>query len=155
MPRQVRCGLCWISDTYWLLCGCVPFGESKNRFLIGDSADFTSERNAKSEKSFVTLATSQMRSKYLCQNNWCVFSFLTKTAMKLWKHDFIVNWNSENNVLELIAQPQRKRQAKVFDLWQTVRFDHVYKWVCKAIAVNFCHRGSKFFWCRWDQPGGM
>ena len=31
--------------------GCVPFGESKNGFLIKDSANFTVERNAKSEKS--------------------------------------------------------------------------------------------------------
>ena len=36
---------------------CVPFGESKNGFLILDLPDFVVERNVKSEIRFVTLVT--------------------------------------------------------------------------------------------------
>ena len=41
-----------------VLCvsGCVPFGESKNGFLILDLLDSAVERNVKSEFGFVTLA---------------------------------------------------------------------------------------------------
>ena len=37
--------------------GCVPFGESKNGFLIQDLPDLAVERNAKSEIGSVTLVT--------------------------------------------------------------------------------------------------
>ena len=35
--------------------GCVPFGESKNRFLIRDSVELTVQRNAKSQWRFCNL----------------------------------------------------------------------------------------------------
>ena len=38
------------------VCWCVPFGESKNGFLILDLLDFAVERNLKSKIGFVTLA---------------------------------------------------------------------------------------------------
>ena len=41
--------------------GCVPFGESKNGFLILDLPDFAVERNVKSEIEFVTLVTFRQR----------------------------------------------------------------------------------------------
>ena len=41
--------------------GCVPFGESKNGFLILDLPDFAVERNVKSEIGFVTLITFRQR----------------------------------------------------------------------------------------------
>ena len=47
--------------------GCVPFGESKNRFLILDLPDFAVERNVKSEIGFVTLVTFRQRVQYARQ----------------------------------------------------------------------------------------
>ena len=44
--------------------GCVPFGESKNGFLILDLPDFAVERNAKSEIGFVTLVTFRQSVQY-------------------------------------------------------------------------------------------
>ena len=43
--------------------GCVPFGESKNGFLI-DLSDFEVERNVKSEIGFVTVVTFRQRVQY-------------------------------------------------------------------------------------------
>ena len=43
------------------LKGCVPFGESKNRFWILDLPDFAVERKVKSEIGFVTLVTFRQR----------------------------------------------------------------------------------------------
>ena len=50
-----------------LLIGCVPFGESKNGFLILDLPDFGVERNMKSEIGFVTLVTFRQRVQYARQ----------------------------------------------------------------------------------------
>ena len=47
--------------------GCVPFGESKNGFLILDLPDFEVERNVKSEIGFVTLVTFRQRVQYVRQ----------------------------------------------------------------------------------------
>ena len=47
--------------------GCVPFGESKNGFLILDLPDFAAERNVKSEIGFVTLVTFHQRVQYARQ----------------------------------------------------------------------------------------
>ena len=47
--------------------GCVPFGESKNGFLILDLPDFAVERNVKSEIGFVTLVTFPQRVQYARQ----------------------------------------------------------------------------------------
>ena len=47
--------------------GCVPFGESKNGFLILDLPDFAVERNVKSEIGFVTLVTFRQRVQYARQ----------------------------------------------------------------------------------------
>ena len=47
--------------------GCVPFGESKNGFLILDLPDFSVERNVKSEIGFVTLVTFRQRVQYARQ----------------------------------------------------------------------------------------
>ena len=44
--------------------GCVPFGKSKNGFLILDLPDFAVERNVKSEIGFVTLVTFRQRVQY-------------------------------------------------------------------------------------------
>ena len=41
--------------------GCVPFGESKNEFLVRDLPDFAVERNAKAKIGFVTLVTFRKR----------------------------------------------------------------------------------------------
>ena len=49
------------------LLGCVPFGESKNGFLILDLPDFAVERNVKSEIGFVTLVTFRQRVQYARQ----------------------------------------------------------------------------------------
>ena len=46
---------------------CVPFGESKNGFLILDLPDFAVERNVKSEIGFVTLVTFRQRVQYARQ----------------------------------------------------------------------------------------
>ena len=46
---------------------CVPFGESKNGFLILDLPDFTVERNVKSQIGFVTLVTFRQRVQYARQ----------------------------------------------------------------------------------------
>ena len=43
--------------------GCVPFGESKNVFLIPDWPDFAFERNVKSEIGFVTLVIITFRKR--------------------------------------------------------------------------------------------
>ena len=48
---------------YW----CVPFGESKNGFLILDLPDFAVERNVKSEIGFVTLVTFRQHVQYARQ----------------------------------------------------------------------------------------
>ena len=50
-----------------ILIGCVPFGESKNGFLILDLPDFAVERNVKSEIGFVTLVTFRQRVQYARQ----------------------------------------------------------------------------------------
>ena len=47
--------------------GCVPFGDSKNGFLILDLPDFAGERNVKSEIGFVTLVTFRQRTQYARQ----------------------------------------------------------------------------------------
>ena len=47
--------------------GCVPFGESKNGFLILDLPDFVVERNVKSEIGFVTFETFRQRVQYTRQ----------------------------------------------------------------------------------------
>ena len=47
--------------------GRVPFGESKNGFLILDLPDFAVERNVKSEFGFVTLVTFRQRVQYAQQ----------------------------------------------------------------------------------------
>ena len=52
---------------YDRLLGCVPFGESKNGFLILDLPDFSVERNVKSEIGFVTLVTFRQRVQYARQ----------------------------------------------------------------------------------------
>ena len=49
------------------ILGCVPFGESKNGFLILDLPDFAVERNVKSEIGFVTLVTFRQRVQYAWQ----------------------------------------------------------------------------------------
>ena len=54
----------------WIHSGdseCVPFGESKNGFLILDLPDFSVERNVKSEIGFVTLVTFRQRVQYARQ----------------------------------------------------------------------------------------
>ena len=55
------------SKSAWYLEGCVPFGESKNGFLILDLPDFAVERNVKSEIGFVTLVTFRQRVQYARQ----------------------------------------------------------------------------------------
>lgn len=40
---------------------CVPFGESKNKFLILDLPDFAAERNGKSEIGSIPLLTFRKR----------------------------------------------------------------------------------------------
>ena len=47
--------------------GCVPFGESKNGFLILDLPDFAVERNVKSAIGFVTLVTFPQHVQYARQ----------------------------------------------------------------------------------------
>ena len=47
--------------------GCVPFGKSKNGFLIPDLPDFAVERNMKSEIGFLTLVTFRQRMQYARQ----------------------------------------------------------------------------------------
>ena len=59
----------WREIAWFHVLGCVPFGESKNGFFMRDSADFTVKGNAKSDDRFVTLETSQVRSRWLRQNN--------------------------------------------------------------------------------------
>ena len=63
--------------------GCVPFGESKNGFLILDLPDFAVERNVKSEIGFVTLVTFRQRVQYAGQplKKWRVFYSLTNYAI--------------------------------------------------------------------------
>ena len=51
----------------WKNKGCVPFGESKNGFLILDLPDFAVERNVKFEIGFVTLVTFRQRVQYARQ----------------------------------------------------------------------------------------
>lgn len=124
----------------------VCFGESKNGFLIRDSADFTVERNTKSEKKFCNLGNLANSFEIAVSKLMC-FLLLTKTVMKLWKHDFFVNSNSENKSLGVnhttSEEEARKSLWSVADreLWPTrSRAYRVYKRVCKATAVNFCHR---------------
>ena len=66
----------------WLI-GCVPFGESKNGFLILDLPDFSFERNVKSEIGFVNLVTFRQRVQYARQplKKWRVFYCLTNYAI--------------------------------------------------------------------------
>ena len=54
----------WLIERGILHLGCVPFGESKNGFLILDLPDFSVERNVKSEIGFVTLVTVRQRVQY-------------------------------------------------------------------------------------------
>ena len=63
--------------------GCVPFGESKNGFLILNLPDFAVERNVKSEIGFVTLVTFRQRVQYARQplKKWRVFYCLTNYAI--------------------------------------------------------------------------
>ena len=63
--------------------GCVPFGESKNGFLILDLPNFAVERNVKSEIGFVTLVTFRQRVQYARQplKKWRVFYCLTNYAI--------------------------------------------------------------------------
>ena len=56
-------GMCYNNTEF----GCVPFGESKNGFLILDLPDFAVERNVKSEIGFVTLVTFRQRVQYARQ----------------------------------------------------------------------------------------
>ena len=67
--------------------GCVPFGESKNGFLILDLPDFVVERNVKSEIGFVTVVTFRQRVQYAWQplKKWRVFYCLT---MRLYRAEF-------------------------------------------------------------------
>ena len=60
-PRRLE-GLTVFADL-----GCVPFGESKNGFLILDLPDFAVERNVKSEIGFVTLVTFRQLVQYARQ----------------------------------------------------------------------------------------
>ena len=60
-PRASR------GSTIHVFLGCVPFGESKNGFLILDLPDFAVERNVKSEIGFVTLVTFRQRVQYALQ----------------------------------------------------------------------------------------
>ena len=57
----------YLDQTSLVNKGCVPFGESKNGFLILDLPDFTVERNVKSEIGFVTLVTFRQRVQYARQ----------------------------------------------------------------------------------------
>ena len=50
-----------------LVLECVPFGESKNGFLILDLPDVVVERNVKSKIGFVTLVTFRKRVQYARQ----------------------------------------------------------------------------------------
>ena len=52
---------CYMNAAQVAYYGCVPFGESKNGFLILDLPDFAVERNVKSEIGFVTLVTFRQR----------------------------------------------------------------------------------------------
>ena len=63
--------------------GCVPFGESKNGFLILDLSDFEVKRNVKSEIGFVTVVTFRQRVQYAWQplKKWRVFYCLTNYAI--------------------------------------------------------------------------
>ena len=63
--------VCWspeqVSTHKEIFKGCVPFGESKNGFLILDLPDFSVERNVKSEIGFVSLVTFRQRVQYARQ----------------------------------------------------------------------------------------
>ena len=75
--------------------GCVPFGESKNGFLILDLPDFSVERNVKSEIGFVTLVTFRQLVQYARQplKKWRVSRFQVTgmidfgifSARKIWQ----------------------------------------------------------------------
>ena len=61
--RVLKTGYLWLVTN----SGCIPFGESKNGFLILDLPDFAVERNVKSEIGFVTLVTFRQRVQYARQ----------------------------------------------------------------------------------------
>ena len=79
-PRPVKqvwtCNKARICILLAKISGCVPFGESKNRFLILDLPNFAVEMNVKSEIGFVTLVTFRQRVQYARQplKNWRVSS---------------------------------------------------------------------------------
>lgn len=56
----------------------VPFGESRSGLLIRDSAGFTFEGNAKSEKELVALVTLQMLARWQRGNNKYLFFLLIR-----------------------------------------------------------------------------
>ena len=53
--------LTYVDEFFWIVLVCVPFGESKNKFLILDLSDFAAQRNAKSEIGTVPVLTFRKR----------------------------------------------------------------------------------------------
>ena len=73
----------WILVQNGFIGSFVPFGESKNGFLILDLPDFAVERNVKSEIGFVTLVILRQSAQYARQplKKWRVFYSLTNYAI--------------------------------------------------------------------------
>ena len=73
----------WILVQNGFIGSFVPFGESKNGFLILDLPDFAVERNVKSEIGFVTLVTFRQSAQCARQTlkKWRVFYSLTNYAI--------------------------------------------------------------------------
>ena len=78
--------------------GCVPFGESKNGFLILDLPDFAVKRNVKSEIGFVTLVTFRQRVQYARQplKKWRVSYSLTNYAIYTVQNLVVGSSNSDD-----------------------------------------------------------
>ena len=53
--------LTYVDEFFLIVLVCVPFGESKNKFLILDLPDFVAERNAKSKIGTVPVLTFRKR----------------------------------------------------------------------------------------------
>ena len=53
--------LTYVDEFFLIVLVCVPFGESKHKFLILDLPDFAAQRNAKSEIGTVPVLTFRKR----------------------------------------------------------------------------------------------
>ena len=92
--------------------GCVPFGESKNGFLILDLPDFAVERNVKSETGFVTLVTFRQRVLYATASG-NVSSMREPLDGSLWWYWIAANAAKKNGA----SFKNYHRRPSVLSLW--------------------------------------